>query len=328
MSILLCGAMGVKEQTVFGTKASPPVYFVDWTGGLPTMDNALLMPIGVDGQRGDRRAVRGPCKVAWDIPTNGDPENITGPMFKWLFRGVTTSNLGGGAYKHTFNPQLTGCGSPLYFTSYLNARAGKFYLLDNIVSGLDISINAAELLTMTWKTMGTKIQSTSDDNAPTISGLVPFCWADAAVTLNSTSFTQAENFSMSIDAAGEQIFTLNNDITPGKVTQTGWMITGSFTAEFDDMTHFTRFWGDATEVSRTINRVPLIIQFTSIDEIASSGQYYTLKFSMTEVVYTSLGIEAADPNSRIMQNIGFKALIPVAGGADITVELTNGVASY
>jgi len=330
MSILECGALGVAEQVDFETPNTTVAAWGEPTGGVPEQDAPLIIPVTIKGQPGDSRAMKGPYSANMTIPTLGDPEGITGWMLKWLFRNVSSAAVPGhaGAYTHTYTSD-DGCGDPYFFTIYNDLVTQAFNISGSIVSALSMTLNAGEELTMEWATIGRRMDAVAKQT-PSIGALLPFTWADAAVELNSVSFTKGENFEFGIDRGGELIPTLNASIFAGLASQTGWTPTASLTIEFNDMDQVERFWGgtNPTFCSRTVERVPLDITFTSSEEIGSSGAYYTLRIYCPEATYETLSFSAGDPKSRIIQNIGIKPLIPTAGGSDITIELTNSESSY
>lgn len=327
MSIGLGADLMIKQETVYGTAVTPDVAQDFISEGFAQSGEGVLMPKTCNGTRSLKVVLPGPYKIGGSLELLAKMEGVIPWLMKGLFGQVSTTDLTGGAYRHTFTPSNSS--TPISFTVYVDKEAGQFLFPGTVVSGITIGASVEKEVTISADMMSQKVQSTTALEA-TYSDVRELIWSDAVVTLNGVSNLDVENMSFTISQDIEMVPTHNGTRFIKRAVSKGFNVSGEFNIEFNDMTEVRRLWGatDATSPQNTVLEGTLNVAWTSPDEIGSSGQYYALDLDFPAIFYTKGDPPVPAPDARIMQAIGFVAKLDSEAGYDVRARITNGVASY
>jgi len=325
-----CTAFAVKEQTAFGTAASGTD---DWKGiyqlgGTPNSTNETFMPsISGAAHRGKQFAVAGKVRGEHTLSVPAITGNNIGWLLKWLFGGVSsTVDNGGGSYTHTFN--ITSCEPLMTFTMYSDLINTIVKCVNSVVGGMTITLAGGEMIDMSFPVMyGHEVQTT-EITPDYDTQIKPFTWSGATITLCSIELDQAESFTLNISNGAEAVYTMNGERGPGRFDPRAWEVSGELLIPMEDAVELKRSWGSesATSPGDSVFEGTFEAEFTSPDEIGTSGDYYNMKITMPRAAFSGYARQAGAPEDTVKELITFVPLVDT--GVDIEIEITNGDASY
>lgn len=303
MSNSTCTQVAFGEEATFGTAAASYVKSAFMEGGL-VANNAIIITTENNGVIGAKDPIAGPYMGEGGLNMLGRVGGINPLLLKALMGDVTTTALGGGAYRHVFTT-VGACSELPSLTFYEDLLTQKKRWKGVKVGGLTVDQPVDREMTMNWTMIG-KVDETTTDPSATEYNPKPLSYADLTVTLNGSEDDNFESVSFSIDNALDPRRTLNGSRTISGASPTDFAITGSFTREFIDVLLQERFWGavGATGPTNIVLPNTLALSWVSTQQIGSSGQYYTITFDFKRLIITSA--QPTLPNrARIMEPIEF-----------------------
>lgn len=317
--------LGLAEQYTFATAKTTMSYFMDILEETLKGDNGLLTPRTCAGQHSLQEAINGAHTTTGGFKMLARPNGFMGLCLKGLFGQVTTTDLGGGAYQHVFT--AANGSTPLPFTVYVDRENGVFSYTGFCFGKLDIDGTVSDILNLTWD--GTaKAPVLVTQQASTFVKPRPFVWYDATITLNGSPSLDIENIKISIDQDQEGIKTHSGERFIRKTINKFFNATASFEMGYDDSVMLKRLWGDAAATTPTKTTLTNVfqIQWVSPEEIASSGEYYTLTVDIPAGILSGDEPATNGADGRIMQPLN--VVCKSDGTKSIQVTLINNIASY
>ena len=326
MSTGLNGVLGIGQETTFGVNVDP-THFIDMKSEDLKGDEGMIKPDTCSGQRSRRRILPGPISLAGGFNILAQLDGFLGLALKGLFGQVTTIDLTGGAYKHKYTA-LNQSKLPSY-TVYKDMLAEVWSISGFTFSEVTLDGKVGAEVDLAFKGVA-KQQSIISRYSSTITypSSEPITWADASVTWAGAANTEFENMSLKINNDIEAVRTHNNSRFINRAVAKTFEVEGSFEVEYNDDMFRNPLWGSASNTTpqRSIYPVELKISYVSLEEISSSGQYYSLIITIPSTVLTAVEPVNSGPNNRIMMPMAFTA--KTDGTKSIQVELINGDASY
>jgi len=328
MSVGALGSFGLKQETTYGTEATPPTVFHEIKSESIASDNNLIIPRYIGGVKGNKRVLPGPYTAEGSFELDATPEGAMGWILKGMCGSAVSSEVVAGVYSHIFTPGQSN--DMPSFTIQVDAEAGCRNWLGCQFSSLDITMSPDELIAMA---VGVIAQYDKEAIAatPTYSTLDPFTAYDVAVTLNGVSNSTLENLVLNFTNDVEGVKTLNNQRWIGRTSAKNLNVAGTFSLEFNDMDMLRRFWGSsvATQPLKCFDDLTLQIDITSTcQQIGSTGHYYTLSIAIPSFYIATGAPNLTGADDRIMQEIAFVTKHDAVTGKSISFTLKNAQASY
>ena len=300
MTIGINGSFMLKQETVYGTKATPDVSQEIKSEGFVATNN-LIQPVYVSNSPYFLRTLMGPLDASGSVAIDLTPEGAMGWLLKGLFGSVSSSLVATGVYDHTFTPAIT---LPS-FTIQTDRVGACIWWIGSVIQSMDINITTDALLeaTVNWVCQQPE---TNTAETPSFSLLDPWTAYEVAIDLNGVSDLMFRNLSLNISRESEGDRTLNTQRYISGVTPKMFSMNGSFELEFDDADQWERFLGAiaATSAQKTQDSQALTITITSTDAI-TGAYYYSLTFNIYEFYIEDANAPISAPNDRILQTVNF-----------------------
>lgn len=325
MSVGFLGHMGLKQETVFGTEATPPTIFGEIADESILMDNNLIIPKLCSGTRYIKRVLPGPVTCGGTVNLPMFPQDLTGWLLKGLMGTVSSSLVAAGVYDHTYST-LQSSTLPS-FTIQIDKEAQAINWIGSTVASIGIATTPNDLINMAVDIISQYPHEVAAAT-PSYGTLDPFAAYDVAITLNSEANVDFENLSLTITNDLEGVSTLNNQRWIAKNVAKGFDVTGSFSLEMGDSKMMRRLWGSAvaTQPLRLIGPIPLVITITS--PVAITGAYYYTCTITIPNCYFSTATANVSAENRIIQECAFVTKYDASSDYQAQIVLRNSQASY
>ena len=333
MSVAMSGHLGLKKETAYGVEVTPDVFGEISKENL-NVDNGLFLPRMIGGERGNKRVLAGPLTGGGGLSYIITPEDLMGHTLMGTFGSLVTTDLGNGAYLHTFKV-LDSTAIPSY-TVQKDAEGGCFNFPGTVFGGFSLGVSPDELMTMDIDMLPQRVLEATPAT-PSYTAMDPFTPFQCAVEFNSVSYPNMENVNIDVTNSVELVRTLNNQRYPGKAVATKFDCSGSFSLEFDDMVMLRRMWGNALATapsdSLSSNSLKLTFTMSSDDDatygiIGTSAYKYMLEFEFHSIYLQGSLPNLDDPDKRIMLNVDFVTKHDSVADTMMTVRLRNSEATY
>ena len=331
MSVGMLGHLGIKQETSFGTEATPPTVFGEIKNESIAMDNNLLIPRYVGGIRGNKRILPGPLTAGGSFAFDLTPEDLMGWVLKGVFGQVTSTLIDTGIYSHVFTP-IASSTLPS-FTVQVDAEAGCQNWIGTNFSGFGLSLTPNALIECALNVISQRPKE-AVAATPSYTSLDPFTPYQITITLNGSEDINFEDLSLDITNEYEAVATLNNQRYASKNVAKQFDCSGTFVQEFGDMDMRRRMWGasDATEPELCLDSGSLKIEIEQTcsngEIVVDSGVYYKLTLDFHEIYFNSAPANISGADDRIMQNVAFSTKYNAAVAAMMTVTLLNSQSGY
>jgi len=328
MSVGLLGHVGLKEETTFGMKATPPDAYGEIKSESLSMNNGLIIPRYVGGIRSNKRIMLGALTVDGSINYDFTPEDIFPWLLKGMFGTVNTSSLGLGAYEHVFTVKEDS--NLPSFTVEVDAEASAAVFLGSKISKMGLSINPYNGLLEGSFDLISQTMEAITATSPTYADIDPFLAYQMAITLNGVSNVDFESLSLNFTNEMEGVKTLNTQRYIGKVVAKKFDCSGSFTLEYDNDDIRKRLWGSsvATAPLKEMDPGSLVVEVTHYDDISTSAVKYYLKIEFFNIYFATAPANIKGADDRIMQDVAFNTKYSASDAAMVEVTLRNGVSTY
>lgn len=323
----LLSVFGVAPETVYGTKVTPCTYFQDVLSNDLAGNSNVLTPWTCNGKRGLMWALQGPYTTLGGIKMLFQPSPILGLFLKSLMGAVVTTDLGGGAYQHVFTP-LANSDLPS-LTAYVDKIRAQFLypgfkvgeMTFNMPYGKEAEIDVSGVA------QKSEITTTQVSTLPTQQ---PLSWAHATISVNSSANIDVENAVIKVNNDIEPVGTLNGSRFIQYIVAKLFHVDVDFTIGYVDNAMLLKLWGNvaATEPTFTVYTNTITLKMESAEEIASSGEFYTVQFDIPNATITGDEPKVDGPGNRIMQPNKFIGRIASNGDMPLTITLINDIASY
>lgn len=327
MSVPDCALMGLRKEVVPGTDPGGTYDGTEFENESLAGQGGILTRDVINGKKVANGASVGPFSTAGGVAMLTNPEGMLPRAMEGLFGNDSVVEAPAGVHTHTFSS--TGCSILPSYSFYVDRLTGKFVYTGCKFDALDLSIDAGGQLKAGFSIVGMKEAETAVKTV-TLHNDRPFVWADCSVLKDGDANTNLETLSMNFTNAIEPIFTLNGTRFPGKISEAGFAISGSFTEEFDSMDSYRKFWGSAvaTEPLNTVYEGSLVFTCTSTENIGATATPYQMIITLNGVIYQ----ETSAPLSfgeRIVSNVSFIGVQPENAALEAaTISIRNGEASY
>lgn len=326
MSIGYLGHMGLKQESAFGTEASPPEVYGEIFNESIVMDNRLIRPDTVNGTRFKKWVVPGPVSGRGGISTGLVAEGLAPWLFKGLFGEVSSQVVAAGVYDHTFTPvQSTALPS---FTFEVNYDSSCQNWIGSTVSGASLSVSPNDLINMNVTLLSQRPKKTTA-STPSYPDLKPFTGFETEFTLNGIENISFESFNINIGNNVEAVWTLNGKRYPAKHVAKGFDIEGSVTLEFSSDAERRRLWGNvsANEPQLVVEPGSFLVTATESVEF-TPGYSRTFTLDIPEIYYASAPANISAARDRIVQTVSFFGNYNAASGKFADVVIRNGESGY
>ena len=316
---------------------------VDWLSALyfeseslaPAPDIFFSTELGGRNAEGDRAFRRSrkrgdKCEGAITItayPEGGGDMSGLALLLKHATAGVTSGTLIGTAqglsddyYLHTFIPKdeidnlWNGSTYRVYGLTVHIGREDDSGSLRNYphlgcrIRNITFSCAAGEELKCSVEFVGRKLGDTGTAKTPSYSGLSPWTFDEASVTVDGNT-RQIDSFEITITNPMVEAHTLGTNVL-GRVRFSGARtVTGNITAPFEGWVK------DLFNKWRNNQSASLNIKFTK-------GTYWTIEFDLPKVIFTGAPPSIGGPEELVV-TMPFQALWDESSGYDIRIKLSN-----
>jgi hypothetical protein len=315
------GQLGISAQQSFGTATTSFEY-------IPIVSEAITTEVEQIMEEGMRqRFAEGPIQegletTAGDVVLDGHPVLI-GHFLKAVLGTATTTTTGaasGSYHEHEFLPITTDFDDgftalPPYTMEIYRDGGSAWQFTDTIFNSLAIDITAGEIGRVTAGTMcrTTSLQNKTSASYLATSGMEPFTWNTASISVGSTAGSSAiwESLSINIDNQVEGIPFLDNTKRVGRFKRSTWrQVRFSGTISFEDTVEWTKF--------KTNSQQRLLV--TLDDTNVTSLNILTL--DIPQARYETFPINQGGPG-RITADIAGRAVYDTDSSYEIRVTLIN-----
>lgn len=246
-----------------------------------------------------------------------EPENI-GHILQALYgldtkTGPTNSTV----YTHTFQRQNV-AQLPTY-TFWFDKQPLYPQFLGCMLNKAEWSIKAKELVLVDTEWEGLTYDTTGVTHAATYSGVRPFAFNMATVTIDGSSILNYDNLKLSFNNMVKADHALSGSIYPAKIYSEGFEVDLSADLFFEDATQYNKFLTDAV--------AHFNIAITHVDTIAGSSPAtgYSLTFDMPTVVYETANLPI--PAGILKISFTGKAIYSAGSGYSCNATLANSVST-
>ena len=305
----------------------------------PANEQKFLTEIGRSGvqDRGVKRYRQMGLKAEGGVdfvvyPEGGGDRAGIGMLLKHAFGAISSGTFSGaGTFLHTFTPQdnlfvnlasgtglAVGTGHVFGITFHIGREdtsgpIRNYPFLGNRIKSLAFSCAAGEELKCTIDAVARKAGAHGTARVPVFPSMAPFMWKDATFQTGvneagagGTEQTTLEAFSISLDNALKEVWTLGTNVL-GRVVPNGQrVVTGSYTAPFD-------LWVRA-EHDKWLAGTPSAINMAFVNSP------YRLEFRCPNIYYTGNAPNVDSMEENVVE-MPFQAI--VSTNFDLRVFLVN-----
>ena len=309
---------GVGEESSWGGEVARTAFFKIISETLKLNGGFNYPVVGTFGHA-QRQAIKLPTFVDGDVELEVNYNGI-GWLLKHLLGAVSTSQIASSlAYTHTFTPTTA---LPIGLSGEVDRDLLSVNYLGLKVNSLSLGQAVGELVAATFGFIG---KSELKDTA-------------TAETFPTDLCVLPDHFSLELDDTAALItdwsLNINNGLSGGDRSDLGTLtlkepvrtakqvISGSFTAEFDDTTQYTKF------SARNSVKLELLYDADTANYTIDSDQVNALHIIMPTVMFQA-GQYPVSGIGPIIQEYEFQAIYDVANDTHaISIELTNGDTTY
>jgi len=311
--------IGLAEETTYGTAVDAD-HWIDVVSESITSSQEMI-DVETAAYRARRYRIPGPYRVGGSFDMIVAPDNI-GLLLKALLGSVSTTNDGGGRYKHTFTHDTTIPSLTLEICPDVGNRSRQITGVG--VRSISFESPAREALSATVDVIGS-YEKLITPSTPTLPTLRPFVFYEGSLTMNGSTIANVEAVRLTIENdIPDDAFVLGSRYLPGLRLQ-GFTVSGEMDITFLSWDYYKRFFGSATASapSTEVESVSLKLTYTG-PSTGGSGEYanYKLEFDMPKV-YLDTSEATFDRRERIVQTLGFTAIYDESSDYAIQVVLVN-----
>lgn len=321
------GYVGLAKESTYGTGVAP-TYFVDATSDGFSLDNQVDFGNTTRG-RTTYKAEAGAFSDEGSVDMPANPENGLGLLLLAALGDETFSAEdpdGDGTNEvgsHTFAPADT---LPSLSVE-VDRDTDVVRHLGGGVDTLELSHTAEDMLTVSSDIIAKEPDPSPSSASPTYSDLRNFRWNDIGITVDGTSRdTDVTEATFEIGNSLEPLFRGSRTLSKMGVGERE--VTASLSLDFENTGLFEKFLGaaGATGPEDQLATIGVEATWTSPETIEDTSTGYSLRWNMPNC---SINTHEAtiNQNDAVIENIELRAVYDTSLGAELEVELVNGVTS-
>lgn len=314
------GQLGISAQQSFGT-ATTSFEYIPIVSEAVTTDVEQLMEEGMRQRFAEGPVHEGAETTVGDVVFDSHPVLI-GHFLKGVFGSATTTTTGaasGDYHEHEFVPTNsdfdTKAVTPPYTMEIYRDGGSAWQFTDTIFNALSIEIAANAINRVTASTMSrtTSLQNKTGASYLATSGMEPFTWNTASISVGSTAASGGiwESLTVSIDNQVEGVPLLDTTKRVGKFKRTSWRqvrVTG--TVCFDDTVEWLKFKTNSQQ------RLLVTIDDTNVTSLN------IMTIDIPQFRYETFPINMGGPG-RITADVTGRAVYDTDSSYEIRVTLIN-----
>ncbi|RLE67001.1 MAG: hypothetical protein DRJ38_00075 [Thermoprotei archaeon] len=312
--------IGLAEESSYGNAATID-HWIDVVSESITSDQQMI-DVETAGLRARRYRVPGPYRVGGSFDMVVAPDNIT-LILKAALGSATTTDSGGGAYKHEFTPADTLPSLTLEICPDVGSLSRQVVGVG--ITSLGFEATAREVLTASVDVIGQK-ESLVSPSSPTLPSLRPFIFYEGALSLGGSDVANVEAFRFTIENdIPDDAYVLGSRFLPGLRVQ-GLTVSGDMDVAFLSWDLYKRFFGSATatEPQTSLESVSLTLTFTGESTGDSTSGYENYKLiAEFPKVYFDTSEANFDRRDRIVQSLGWTAIYDSSSGYICKITVIN-----
>jgi len=330
MSVGAIGTIGLKQETTFGTEATPPDVFEEARAEKLTFDFNYITKRYIGGVRDTLRVLPGALSGKGPVDIDLIPEKTLGWFLKGIFGKVSTSTLVPGVYQHVF--EVLQSSKLPSFTMQAGLGAGTYNFLGCNMESFSVGIKPNNTLESSVGLIAQNIKKTTPIT-PSYTTLNPWMAQEIDISLAGNPIPYMESLDLNFNNTYEPVFALNNKRYALKHVAKQFMCDGKFNLEFDNTDILERIFGTvgATEPQQCIDPTTLSVAITKLcpegEIVVGSGYYYSLTFDYYEVYLHGFPTNTG-PDNRIMYDVNFFTKYDRGQAASVKVTLVNGQSGF
>lgn len=314
------GQLGISAQQSFGTATTSFEY-------IPIVSESIVtevVPIMEEGMR--QRFAEGPVQegletTAGDVVFDGHPVLI-GHVLKANLGTATTTTTGaasGDYYQHEFLPTASDFDGfsalPPYTMEVYRDAGSAWQFTDTVFNSLNIEITAGAIGRVTAGAMcrTTSLQNKTSASYLATSGMEPFTWNTASISVGSTANSGNiwESLSVSIDNQIEGVPFLDTTKRIGRFKRTTWrQVRVEGTISFEDTVEWLKFKTNSQQ------RLLVTLDDTNVTSLN------ILTIDIPQFRYEAFPITQGGPG-RITADVTGRAIYDTASSYEVRVTLIN-----